>query len=325
VRPDRAGTTATTRPGSQLEIHARGEAPESAADRATRLAAEPLRLAGSAPGFFRGSTASIRDIVAHRELLGLLVLREITSRYKDSVLGFFWSTTRPLTLLLIYWLVLGRVLGAERSVPEFAIFVFSGITAWQYFSEIVQQGTASIVANSGLIKKVYVPREVFPLSTVGSATFNFAIQVAILTLFTAVRGQLPTGERWLYAVAAVALLIVLGTAVSLLLSALNVFLRDVQYLVDVAFTVLMWASPIVYSWGLVARALPEQVQELYLSNPMTLVVLAFHRTFWVAGDSEPFPAHLAPRIGVALLVSLIFLWLAQRVFARLQGDFAQEL
>ncbi len=296
-----------------------------AADRAARLAEEPWRVVSTAPGLFRGSVSSVRGIAAHGELLGLLIRREIKSRYKDSVLGFFWSTTRPLTMLLIYWLVLGKILGAQRSVPEFAIFVFSGLTAWQFYSEIVQQGTASIVANAGLVKKVYVPRELFPLSTLGSATFNFVVQLAILMAFTAVRGQFPTGSRWLYAAAGIVLLMVLGTAVSLLLSALNVYLRDVQHLVEVAFMVLMWASPIVYSWGLVTRATPDWVQELYLWNPMTLVVFAFHRAFWVAGDGEPFPSDLSPRFAVALVVSLVLLWVAQRVFARLQGNFAQEL
>ncbi len=308
------------------EADAVAQRPEDlAAGRAARLAEEPWRVVGAAPGFFRGTVASARSIAAHGELLGLLIRREIKSRYKDSVLGFFWSTTRPLTMLLIYWLVLGRILGAQRSVPEFAIFVFSGLTAWGFYSEIVQQGTASIVANAGLVKKVYVPREIFPLSTLGSATFNFVIQLAILVAFTAVRGQFPTGSRWLYALAGVVLLMVLGTAVSLLLSALNVYLRDVQYLVEVAFMVLMWASPIVYSWGLVTRATPDWVQELYLSNPMTLVVFAFHRAFWVAGDGEPFPSDLSPRFAVALGVSLVLLWVAQRVFARLQGNVAQEL
>ncbi|MEV7971797.1 ABC transporter permease [Cellulomonas sp. NPDC089187] len=299
--------------------------PEGVAEREARLAQEPWRVVGAAPGFFRGSLTSVRSIAEQGELLVLLIHREVKSRYKDSVLGFFWSTTRPLTMLLIYWLVLGRILGAQRSVPEFAIFVFSGLTAWGFYSEIVQQGTASIVANAGLVKKVYVPREIFPLSTLGSATFNFVIQLAILVAFTAVRGQFPTGSRWLYALAGIVLLVVLGAAMSLFLSAVNVYLRDVQYLVDVGFMVLMWASPIVYSWGLVTRSTPDWVQELYLWNPMTLVVFAFHRAFWVAGDGEPFPSDLTPRFAVALTVSLVLLWLAQRVFSRLQGNFAQEL
>jgi ABC-2 type transport system permease protein len=294
-------------------------------ERTAQLAGEPLRVAGPQPGFFRGTWTSLKDIHAHRELLGLLVRREIKARYKDSALGFFWSMARPLAMLLVYWIAIGKFLQAERNVPEFAIFVYTGLTAWQFFSDIVQQGTGSIIANSGLVKKVYVPREVFPLSVVGSAAFNFGIQMVILTLFTAIRGQFPTGGRWLYVILGLAVLVTLGTALGLLLAALNVYLRDIQYLVEIVFMVVFWASPIVYSWSMVTNSVPGWVQQIYLCNPMTLVIFAFQRTFWVAGDQNPMPPDLEPRLGIALLISLVLLWVSQRVFARLQNNFAQEV
>jgi ABC-2 type transport system permease protein len=294
-------------------------------ERTDQLALEPLRVAGPRPGFFRGTWQSIVDVHAHRELLGLLVRREIKARYKDSTLGFFWSLARPVAMLLVYWIALGKFLGAERSIPEFAIFVFTGLTAWQFYADIVTQGTGSIVANSGLIKKVYVPREVFPFSVVGSAAFNFSIQVLILTAFTAVRGQFPTGTRWLYAVLGLAVLVTFGTALALLLAALNVYLRDIQYLIEIAIMILFWASPVVYSWALVSGELSPALQQLYLANPMTLVVIAFQQTFWVAGDGQPVPPDLVEHLTVALLVSIVLLWVCQRVFARLQSNFAQEL
>ena len=138
-------------------------------------------LISAAPprGAIRGTIFSVKAIVAHRELLGLLVRREIKARYKDSMLGLLWSLLRPLTMLLIYYIAIGKFLGAERSIPEFAIFIFTGLTAWGLFSEIISLSTNSIVSNAGLIKKVYVPREIFPLSTVGSAGFNFLTQFAI--------------------------------------------------------------------------------------------------------------------------------------------------
>src|SRR5450830_2099433 len=115
---------------------------------------------------------------------------------------------RPLTLLLIYVVALGQFLGASRSIPAFAIFVYTGLTAWTLFNEIVLAGTGSIVANSGLIKKVYLPREVFPLSLVGSALFNFAIHLSVLIGATIVIGQFPTGARWGYAALGLAVLVV---------------------------------------------------------------------------------------------------------------------
>ena len=175
--------------------------------RAQAIAAEPLRLAGPRNGFFEGTMESIRDIWSRRELLDLLVRREITARYKDSILGFFWSLARPLTMLLVYYFAIGVFLGAARNTPDFAIFIFTGLTAWQLFSDIVIIGTGSIVGNAGLIKKVYVPRELFPLSVVGSALFNFAIQLSVLLAATALLGRFPTGERWVFFVLALAVLV----------------------------------------------------------------------------------------------------------------------
>ena len=298
---------------------------DAATARAAALADEPMRIAGPRPGFARGTLSSVKDIVAHHELLGSLVRRELKSRYKDSALGFVWSLIRPLTMLLIYYVALGKFLGNERNVPDFAIFIYTGLTAWGLFSETVTVGTASIVQNSGLIKKVYLPREVFPLSVVGSAMFNFAIQIVILLIATVTVGAFPTGERWLYFPLALAVVLAWGTALALLLSAVNVYLRDVGYLVEVAIMVGFWASPIVYAWHQVSGTVTGWLLDAYLMNPMTLAVLGFQRTFWVAGDSQEAPGALAERLGVALLVGLVLLWVCQRVFARLQSNFAQEL
>ncbi|MHB1172989.1 MAG: ABC transporter permease, partial [Lacisediminihabitans sp.] len=116
----------------------------------------PLVTAGPPRGWIIGTSYSIRAIWGHRELLGLLVRREIKARYKDSSLGLIWSLLRPLTQLLIYYVAIGKFLNAERSVPDFAIFVFTGLTIWTLFAEVLSGATTSIVANSGLIKKVYL-------------------------------------------------------------------------------------------------------------------------------------------------------------------------
>lgn len=300
---------------------------------ALRLVAEPLRPAGPRPGLIRGTVQSLRDIVDQRELMGLLVRRELKARYKDSVLGFFWSLARPLAMLLVYYIAIGKFLNAEYvpgrnpgGIPAFAIFIFTGLTAWQLFADIVVGGTGSIVGNSGLIKKVYLPREVFPLSVIGAALFNFAIQLCVLTVATVALRQFPTGTRWLYFLLAVLTTIVFAAALALLLSAVNVYLRDVQYLVEILIMIFFWASPIIYSWKFVSDKLGGTIWEtIYLANPMTQVVLGFQRTFWVAGDGQPYPDNLAGRLGITLGVSVILLWISQRVFSRLQANFAQEL
>lgn len=300
---------------------------ERAEARAAALADTPLLEAAVRRGFISGTAGSIADIWRYRELLELLVRREIKVRYKDSALGFLWSLLRPLALLLVYYIAIGKFLGAQRAIPDFAVYVFTGLTAWQVFSEIVSSGTSSIVANGALVKKVYLPREVFPLSVVGSALFNFAIQIGILVAATALLGRFPTGSRWLYLPLSLLVLVTFATALGVLMAAVNVYLRDMQYLVEIVMLVLFWTTPVVYSWELVRNALEASpgLQNLYLANPVTAAVLGLQRTFWVAGDGRAMPADLGGRLLVMLAVSLVLLWVSQRIFTRLEGNFAQEL
>ena len=286
----------------------------------------PLVTAGPPAGWIVGTAYSVRSVWAHRELLGLLVRREIKARYKDSSLGLVWSLLKPLTQLLIYYVAIGKFLGAERSVPDFAIFVFTGLTVWGLFSEILSGSTTSIVDNAGLIKKVYLPREIFPLSSVGSALFNFVIQFGILLVATILLGRAPFHAELLYLPLALAVVLVFSVSLGLMLSAVNVYLRDFEHLVEVLLVVLFWASPIVYSYTLVHGVLNGSLlEQLYLWNPVTLVALGFQKAMWVAGAGETWPPDLAERLIIVGLISVVLLWAAQRVFAKLEGNFAQEL
>jgi ABC-2 type transport system permease protein len=290
------------------------------------LAAEPLVPAGPVSGFVGGTADSVRGVWRYRELLDLLVRRELKARYKDSALGFLWSLIRPLTQLLIYYIAIGKFLGAERSIPDYAVYIFTGLTAWTLFSEIISSGTGSIVANGGLVKKIYLPREVFPLSVIGSAIFNFVIQFLILVAAAVLTGYPPTPAGYGWVLLGTAVLLVYATAAAFLLSAINVYLRDVQYLVEVVLMVGFWLSPIVYAWSFVNDALQSSfLNALYLANPVTLAVLAYQRGMWVAGAAVPQPTNLGLRLLIVLLIGLPVLWICQRVFARLQNNFAQEL
>ena len=276
----------------------------------------------------RGALRSVGEIIRHREMLGLLVRRDLRSRYKDSALGLVWSLIRPIVQLLIYYIVIGKFLGAERGIPEFAIYIFAGLTAYGLFAEIVSGGTNSILGNAGIVKKVWLPREVFPLASAGSALFNVAMQLLILIAATIAIGSIPWHVDLAYAVPGLLVVLTWGLSLALLLSAVNVYLRDIGYLVEVLMLLLMWASPIVYSWEMVRDIVgPGLLLEIYTNNPITLGVLAFHRAFWVAGSETgaAMPADLEVRLVIAIALGVVAVLLAQRVFARLQGNFAQEL
>ena len=277
---------------------------------------------------FSGTWRSLNDIFRHREMLALLVRRDLKARYKDSALGFAWSLIRPLTQLLIYYIVIGKFLQAERGIPDFAVYIFAGLTAYGLFSEIVGGATASILSNGGLIKKVYLPREVFPLASVGSALFSFLMQLVILVGATIAVGSFPWSLNLLYVIPSVLVILVYALAFGLLLSALNVYLRDIGYLVEVLLLLMLWASPIVYAWTMVRDIVGAGLLlDIYSNNPVTLAVMGFHKAFWLAGESPNvlYPDGLLGRMGIAFVIGLVLLVLFQRVFARLQGNFAQEL
>ena len=313
----------------------------SAQERADRLRTLSFeRTDARQRGFFRGFGHAVVEVFGQRELLNLLVRRELKAKYKDSTLGFIWTLIRPLTMLLIYFVAIGQILGAARNVPDFAIFVYTGLTLWGLYSEVLISGTSSVIANAGLIRKVYLPREIFPLAAAGSALINFAIQFAILLIAVLATGQFRVSWDLLYVPAAALLALIWAVAFAVMFSSLNVYLRDIQYLVEVGMQVLFWVSPIVYSWSLVVQTAKDHgvlwLADVYLLNPISLAVLGFQRGMWAAGSEttqlgdktippQPWPAHMPLDMLLATVVGLIFLAVAQRVFARLQGNFAQEI
>lgn len=277
-----------------------------------------------------GAIGQVTEIVRHRHALSLLIRRDLKARYKDSALGFLWTLARPLTQLAVYVVVIGHFLGAARGIPDFAIYVYTGIAAYTLFSDIITGGTGSIIGNAGLVKKVAVPRELYPIASVGGALFNYSIQLVILLLATLAFGAFPWHWDLLYAIPGILLLVVYGTALALLLSALTVFLRDVSYIVEVVLLLLIWLSPIVYSWAMVRDAVTPLaggpvLMEIYNANPLTLGVLALQKAIWLSGQGAEHPSDLLLRIGISMLVGLILLVLGHWVFRRLQGNFAQEL
>ncbi|MBN9139598.1 MAG: ABC transporter permease [Micrococcales bacterium] len=305
-------------------------APKDPAEaRATRFAVleqTPLVVIGSRSGAVRQSARQLRDILRRRELLGLLIRRDLKARYKGSALGFLWSFIRPLTQLLIYYVVVGHFLQAAKGIPDFAIYVFCGLTIFGLFSETMSGAATSIVSNQGLIKKIALPREIFPLASVGSALFNFGIQLLVLIVAAILTGSLVFGAHLLYAIPAILVVLVYAAGLGLVLSAANVYLRDVQYLVEIALMLLLWASPIIYSWTMVQGVLGNgPLLEIYTNNPVTLSVLAFQTAFRNPEVGAEYPEHLLLRLAIAGAVGLVLAFFAQRAFARMQGSFAQEL
>ena len=301
-------------------------------ERLSKIGELPFIDVNYAGGFFSGTGKSLKEIWLHRELLGRLVKREIKARYKDSKLGIVWSLFRPIIQLLIYYFAIGKIMGAGKTVPDYAIFVFVGLTFWMLYSKIVAGGVRSILDNAGLVKKVYLPREIFPLSSIGSALVNFLVQFSVLLIGIALISHYAWSGDLLLVPLAFATILIFGGAIALLVSALNVYLRDIQHFVEIYLLIFFWASPIVYPFTFVHRELGGNwLEQLYLLNPATIAIIGAQKGLWADGSNgaggvvQYWPPDLDLRLIVVLLISVVILWVSQRVFSRLQGNFAQEL
>ncbi len=289
---------------------------------------------------------SARSSIAHRfhelwrtrELLVHLTQSDIKVKYKNSALGLLWSMVAPLMQLAIFWLVFGFIL--KNGYQHFVVFLFAGLIAWNFFSGSLNSATGIIVERAGIVKKVAFPREILALSTVGAQIFYFSMQaIAMAIILVALRASPDWALLWLL-VPAMAALLVLASGFSVLLSALNVKLRDMRHLIEVAMQLWFWLTPIVYPYEKLAPHL-GWLHSFYLMNPMTPIVLTFQRVFYphirVASTNYPptlpktlpvlptWPPTTYALLDCAILVGAIALLVfAEWVFGRLEGNFAEE-
>lgn len=282
----------------------------------------------------------ILDIWQRRELLLYLVRTEIKVKYKNSVLGFFWSMLNPALNLAVYFLVFQVIL--HNGVPNFVIFLFSGLLLWNLFQVGVQTATSVVVSNAGLVKKVSFPREILSLASIGSALFFFTFQCVVMVIFMVVLRSAPAWNFLALLPLALLSVVVFSAALAVLLSAVNVYLRDTQHLIEVLMTAWFWACPIVYLFqNQIANWLgPHGLLWLYFLNPLTPAVLTFQRAIYahvtVSSTQPPHePLQVLPvnhgmlwytglDLGV-LVGSAVLLLVALVVFGRLEGNFAEEL
>lgn len=279
----------------------------------------------------------LRDLSDHRELLASLVRTEIKVKYKNSILGILWTMVAPAITLSIYWVVFGLLL--KNGIPDFVIYLASGLLVWTFFANSTMMATAVIVARSGIVKKVSFPREILSIATVGSQSTYLLLQWVVLAIFMALLGHAPAWSALPLVPVAFATVLLFAVALAVLLSAVNVYFRDTQHLVEIAIQAWFWLTPIVYAyWHSVHGHGAKVLAWLYLANPMTPVVLGFQRALYgrvsitntVTGAREQIlpPWHLASYyglLGLDVVVGLAVLAFAIRVFSRLEGNFAEEL
>ncbi|HEX6517569.1 MAG TPA: ABC transporter permease [Nocardioidaceae bacterium] len=281
-----------------------------------------------------GATGGLLDVFRRRYLLRLLVQKELAARYQGSFLGLLWSYVQPLTRFVMYYFVIGIVLGLHKNVENFAIHIFCGLVFVHYFTETFSSGTRSIVRNRQLVKKMALPREMFPVSAMLVSLYHTVPQMVILTIASWAIGWTPTVSAFFGALLGFMIIGTFGMSLALLFSAANVFFRDFQNVVSTLTQFIHYAVPMIYPFSKLAESSlgGTWVETVYLMNPIAEAVLLLQNLFWVSTTSNPaataatdLPDHLFTRGLIEFAVCLVVLALSQLAFTRLENKFAERL
>jgi ABC-type polysaccharide/polyol phosphate export permease len=246
-------------------------------------------------------------------LLSNLILRDFRIRYRNMSLGVFWSLINPLVMMAVLTFVFTQVIRSV-AIENFHVFVLCGVVPFNFFAVAWVSGTISVFSNASLVKRVLLPREVMPISTVLANCIHFSIQIALLLTVALVTGYRVNGY-WLLLPLVFGLEVVFVCGLSLISSALDVYFRDVRYVVESANTILFWLVPIFYPFSII----PVEFHSVYQYNPIAAVVLACRR---ILLEGEPPPPTLLYKLFFVSIFSLLFgLW----AFGRLKRKFADHL
>ncbi|MBO0894772.1 MAG: ABC transporter permease, partial [Acidimicrobiales bacterium] len=193
----------------------------------------------------------VAEIWRYRQLLLALINKEFKTKYRNSALGFAWSMLNPAATIAIFYVVFQMILGS--GIPNFAIFLMSGMIVYNLFSYAAGQATPTVVANSALVKKVAFPREILPLASVGTAMVFFVFQALVVVGFLAIFRHAPDFSYLPDLLLGLVALVLFVSALAIFLAAVNVYMRDIQHLMEIVVgTAWFWATPIVYAYTLIA-------------------------------------------------------------------------
>lgn len=253
-----------------------------------------------------------KKIYNYRELLKTNVKKEIRGRYKNSILGVVWSFLNPLLQLAVYAVIFGALLAGGD--PTYHIYICVALIPWTYFTTAITQSAFTIIGNGDIIKKVYFPREILPLSTATSGLVNYFISVPIILIFLLFSGiGFSFNILWLPLIAITQYILTIG--IILITSAIDVYVRDAEYIINFIVTMMFYATPVLYSTSL----FPEKYRWLLYLNPMTTIINCYRDIFYY----KQCP-HFLALFGV-LVVSIILLIIGVLIFRKLKKGFAEEV
>ena len=252
-----------------------------------------------------------KELYKYRELLKSNVKKEIRGKYKGSILGILWSFINPLLQTLVYTIVFSLIM--RNTMDNYLIFVITGIIPWNFFITVISQGTNTILVNGGIVKKVYFPREILPISITTSGLVNFFISCVIIMAFVIGSG---IGLSWLIIflplVALIQYIFTLG--IIFILSAVDVYIRDTEYIVNFILNMAFYATPVLYTTYMF-----KSYEWILNLNPLTHILNGYRDIFYY----QQIPDFQA--LGIIALLSVIVCFFGYKIFKKLERGFAEEL
>ena len=254
----------------------------------------------------------LKNLYNYRELLKSNVKKEIRGKYKGSFLGVLWSFINPLLQVLVYAIVFPYIMRVKTD--NYLVFLIIGIIPWTFFTTALNQGMITVRMNGGIIKKVYFPREILPISVATSSLVNFLISCIIILLFC-IFGKV--GISWhlilLPIIALIEYIFVLGLTLGL--SAINIYIKDTEYIVQFFINMLFYGTPILYS----ATLFPEKIRWILYLNPMAQIIDAYRNIFLY---------HHLPSISgmiYVIIITMLIFFIGLGIFRKLEKGFAEEV
>ncbi len=248
----------------------------------------------------------------YRELLKSNVKKEIRGKYKGSFLGILWSFINPLLTVLVYAIVFPYILRIKED--NYLIFLIVAVIPWNFFVTVIQQGTTTVLANQNIIKKVFFPREILPISVAVSALINFFISCIIVFIF--ILGSGLGIHRFIIMLPIIALIqFILSLGIIFILSAINVYVRDVEYIVNFLVTMLFYGTPVLYS----TKMFHGTIEKILNLNPMTHIIEAYRSILYY----RTWPNF--ENLFIVTIFSVVVLIVGYLIFRKLEKGFAEEV
>lgn len=254
-----------------------------------------------------------KNLYDYRELLKTSIKKDVRGKYKNSMLGILWSFLNPLLQIAVYALVFSIIV-RNNTEKNYTVFICCGLIPWTFFSSAISRSSFTIIENGNIIKKVYFPREILPISLVTSEMVNFIISTVIILGFVLANGFGITKYILFYPIVLLVQYILI-VGISFFVSSITVFFRDLQHFIGVILQLLFYAAPIVYP----PSSIPEKFMWIIKYNPMTYIINSFRDIFYYQQTPDFMKLIIVLGLGILLCV------LGYLIFSKLQKKFAEEL